>query len=61
MTIMLMYYLKLCLLLICAGPWGGGVPGHKAFMSSVSLIIGNSPHSPSVTFPEFQWADPSSF
>ena len=43
---------------MCRALWGA--PGHKAFLSNVSLIIGNSLHSPSVTFPEFQWADPSS-
>ena len=34
-----------------------GAPGHKAFVSPISLIIGNSLHSASMTFPEFQWAD----
>ena len=36
-----------------------GAPGHKAFVSPIYLIIGNSLHSASMTFPEFQWADSS--
>ena len=35
-------------------------PGHKAFVSHISLMIGNSLHSASRTFPEFQWADSNS-
>ena len=30
-----------------------GALGHKAFVSPISLIIGNSLHSASMTFPEF--------
>ena len=29
-------------------------------VSSISLLIGNSLHSASMTFPEFQWVDSSS-
>jgi len=31
-----------------------------AFVSPISLIIGNSLHAVFMTFPEFQWADSSS-
>ena len=40
----------------CAGPLGP--PGHKGFLCPP--IIGNSLHSASMTFPDFQWADSSS-
>ena len=41
-----------------AGPCGA--PGHKAFMSPILFIIGNSLYSASGNFSEFQWADSSS-
>ena len=39
--------------------WPCGAPAHKAFVSPLSLIPGNSLHSASMTFPDLQWADSS--
>lgn len=37
-----------------------GAPGHKVFVSPISLILGNNIHSASMAFPEPQGSDSSS-
>ena len=37
-----------------------GLLDTETFCVPISLIMGNSLHSSSMTFPEFQWADSSS-